>query len=97
MANRTREAASPIVAMRVRGADPDALLCEVMLLWSRWSRESEPGRISTRTMGGKNVTVMELRDRPGALPAHFHSRGDIVFTVNGSRLELIEASVAGLP
>ncbi|MBA3626899.1 MAG: hypothetical protein H0W60_04090 [Chloroflexi bacterium] len=48
-------------------------------------------------MGGKNVTVMELRDRPGALPAHFYSRGDIVFTVNGSRLELIEASVAGLP
>ena len=83
-----------IVAMRVRGADPDALLREVML---HWSRESDPGRISTRTMGGKDVTAMELRDRPGALPAHFYSRGDIVFTVNGSRLELIEASVAGLP
>lgn len=34
-----------IVAMRVRGADPDALLREVMLLWSR---ESDPGRNSTR-------------------------------------------------
>jgi hypothetical protein len=82
-----------IVATRVRGADPDALLSELMALWSR---EADSGRISTRTMGGKTVTVM-LQNRPGALPTPFYSRGDIVFLVSGSRLELIEAAVAALP